>query len=118
MFPIKEVINENNNKKNILKQIFKNVVYDRYKIINYKLNDIEKNIINRLSKKYQFNLYNNNWILIIIIIKKVYILKILEIIIKEIIKIQKKLIKIVLIEIIQEIIIWNIIIGLKCIRFK
>ena len=58
-FPIKEVINENNNKKNILKQIFKNVVYDRYKIINYKLNDIEKNIINRLSKKYQFNLYNN-----------------------------------------------------------
>ena len=59
MFPIKEVINENNNKKNILKQIFKNCVYDRYKIINYKLNDIEKNIINRLSKKYQFNLYNN-----------------------------------------------------------
>ena len=55
MFITKEIIDDKDNKKSILKQIFKNVVYDRYKFINLKLNDIEKTIINRLFKKYQFN---------------------------------------------------------------
>ena len=59
MFPIKEKIDENNNKKNKLKQIFKTIVFDRYKLINNKLNDIEKNIVNRLIKKYQYNNKSN-----------------------------------------------------------
>ena len=66
MFPIKEIIDEKNNKKYMLKQIFKNVVFDRYKSISNILNDIEKNIINSLIKKYKYNekyekpAYNNN----------------------------------------------------------
>jgi hypothetical protein len=66
MFPIKEIFDEKKNKKYILKQIFKNVVFDRYKSISNKLNDIEKNIINNLIKKYKYNekfekpAYNNN----------------------------------------------------------
>ena len=50
----------------MLKQIFKNVVFDRYKSISNKLNDIEKSIINNLIKKYKYNDknekpdYNNN----------------------------------------------------------
>ena len=62
MFPIRERIDEKNNKKYILKQIFKNIVFDRYKSINYKLNDIERNIISSLYKKYQSNnkLSSNN----------------------------------------------------------
>ena len=66
MFPLKEIIDEKKNKKYILKQIFKNVVFDRYKSISNKLNDIEKNIINKLIKKYKYNekfekpAYNNN----------------------------------------------------------
>ena len=59
MFPIKEKIDENNNKKNKLKQIFKTIVFDRYKLINNELNDIEKNIVNRLIKKYQYNNKSN-----------------------------------------------------------
>ena len=55
MFPIKEIIDEKNNKKYMLKQIFKNVVFDKYKSISNKLNDIEKNIINNLIKKYKYN---------------------------------------------------------------
>ena len=55
MFIKNEIIDDKDNKKNILKQIFKNAVYDRYKFINLKLNDIEKTIINRLFKKYKFN---------------------------------------------------------------
>ena len=66
MFPIKEIFDEKKNKKYILKQIFKNAVFDRYKSISNKLNDIEKNIINSLIKKYKYNekyekpAYNNN----------------------------------------------------------
>jgi hypothetical protein len=66
MFPIKEIFDEKKNKKYILKQIFKNAVFDRYKSISNKLNDIEKNIINNLMKKYKYNekfekpAYNNN----------------------------------------------------------
>ena len=59
MFPLKEIINEKGNKKNILKQIFKNVVYDRHKLVMNKLNDIEKNIVNSLIKKYKFNEIND-----------------------------------------------------------
>ena len=64
MFPIKVKSHENNYNKNKLKIIFKNSVFDKYKLISYKLNDIEKNIINRLIKKYQYqnnnlNSYNN-----------------------------------------------------------
>jgi len=66
MFPIKEIFDEKKNKKYMLKQIFKNVVFDRYKSISNKLNDIEKSIINNLFKKYKYNeknekpAYNNN----------------------------------------------------------
>ena len=66
MFPIKEIFDEKKNKKYMLKQIFKNAVFDRYKSISNKLNDIEKNIINSLIKKYKYNekyekpAYNNN----------------------------------------------------------
>ena len=59
MFPLKEIMNEKGNKKHILKQIFKNVVYDRYKFVVNKLNDIEKNIVNSLIKKYKFNENND-----------------------------------------------------------
>ena len=59
MFPLKEIMNEKGNKKIILKQIFKNVVYDRYKLVNSKLNEIEKNIVNSLIKKYKFNENND-----------------------------------------------------------
>jgi len=55
MIPIKKNIEDNNIKKKILKQIFKNIVFDRYKYLNKKLNDIEKNIVNRLLKKYKYN---------------------------------------------------------------
>jgi len=66
MFPIKELIDEKNSKKYMLRQIFKNIVFDRYKLICNKLNDIEKNIVNSLIKKYKYNekneksTYNNN----------------------------------------------------------
>ena len=59
MFPIKEKTDENKNKINKLKQIFKLIVFDRYKLINNKLNNIEKNIVNRLIKKYQYNNKSN-----------------------------------------------------------
>ena len=59
MFPLKEIMNEKGNKKYTLKQIFKNVVYDRYKLVMNKLNDIEKNIVNSLIKKYKFNENND-----------------------------------------------------------
>ena len=60
MFPIKKNIEENNRNKKILKQIFKNIVFDRYKYLNNKLNDIEKNIVNRLFKKYEYNKFSEN----------------------------------------------------------
>ena len=66
MFPIKEIFDEKKNKKYMLKQIFKSAVFDRYKSISNKLNDIEKSIINNLIKKYKYNeknekpAYNNN----------------------------------------------------------
>ena len=60
MFPIKEIIDEKNYKKTFLKQIFKKVVFDRYKSISFKLNDVEKNIINSLIKKYKYNEKANN----------------------------------------------------------
>ena len=60
MFPIKEIIDEKNYKKKFLKQIFKKVVFDRYKSISFKLNDVEKNIINSLTKKYKYNEKANN----------------------------------------------------------
>ena len=59
MFPLKEIMNEKGNKKYILKQIFKDVVYDRYKLVNNKLNEIEKNIVDSLIKKYKFNESND-----------------------------------------------------------
>jgi len=59
MFPLKEIMNEKGNKKHILKQIFKSVVYDRNKLVVNKLNEIEKNIVNRLIKKYKFNENND-----------------------------------------------------------
>ena len=59
MFPLKEIMNEKGNKKHILKQIFKSVVYDRNKLVANKLNEIEKNIVNRLIKKFKFNENND-----------------------------------------------------------
>ena len=59
MFPIKKKNIENKKKKLKLKPIFKNIVFDRYKSIHNKLNDIEKKIVKRLFKIYGYNNSNN-----------------------------------------------------------
>ena len=57
MFLLNKNLDKKNNNKNKLKEIFKTIVFDRYRAISFKFNDIEKNIVNRLIKKYN---YTNN----------------------------------------------------------
>ena len=60
MFPVKKKNEETKKKRLKLKPIFKNIVFDRYKSIHNKFNDIEKKIVKRLFKIYGYKNNNNN----------------------------------------------------------